>query len=292
MGTLDRRPTNAEQGHRAQVYAHKETMATLARRSIVRADLAAHDQTRKVDPRPPRFSSGNTKGRHVTPRPRSSVASFAAVAAEGEFDTVSRLETFESARELVRSITGAVEAGADGEDTTQRVADVLQAWTNQGGVLPSEFVQASHGPSYGRRALHVDKDGKFGIIVMTWSPGQETAIHDHDDMWCVECVYKGRVKISAFDCVPHAGDLFHLYPEQQSFGDVGNAGQLIPPKDVHKISNASEDVAVTIHVYGGHMEKCQIFSPVDQGKEEGSLFKRESKSLYFTSDKPWSEMCG
>ena len=123
-------------------------MATLARRSIVRADLAARGQTRKVDPRPPRFSSGK-KGRHVTPRPRSSVASFAAVAAEGEFDTMSRLETFESARELVRSIAGAVEAGADGEDTTQRVADVLQAWTNQGGVLPSEFVQASHGPSYG-----------------------------------------------------------------------------------------------------------------------------------------------
>lgn len=204
-----------------------------------------------------------------------------------------RLHSFKSARELIRQIENAVALSDqhDQETITYLVSQVLSKWVINGGVLPQEFTAGAE-RGYGRRALHTDKLGRFGIICMTWSPGQETAIHDHDDMWCVECVYKGRVKISAFDCVPHAGDLFHLYPEQQSFGDVGTAGQLIPPKDVHKISNASEDVAVTIHTYGGHMEKCQIFSPVDQGKEEGSLFKRESKSLYFTSDKPWSEMCG
>ena len=58
----------------------------------------------------------------------------------------------------------------------------------------------------------------------------------------------------------------------------------------------SDDVACTIHVYGGYMEKCQVFSPVAQGTNdgdgsEGGLYRRESKSLFFTP-KPWSNMCG
>jgi len=217
-----------------------------------------------------------------------------------------RLQSFSSARKLIRAIdqgiaraeatAGVASSDASRQATTSAVSSVLTAWVEDGGTLPEEFTLPSGGPGYGRRALHVDKLGRYGIIVMTWAPGQSTAIHDHDDMWCVECVYAGRIKVSAFDVRPSQAGLFHLTPEVASFGNVGSAGQLIPPKDVHMISNASDDVACTIHVYGGYMEKCQVFSPVAQGTNdgdgsEGGLYRRESKSLFFTP-KPWSNMCG
>jgi len=190
---------------------------------------------------------------------------------------------------------------------TAAVSEALTAWVKSSGVLPNEFIQKSK-KGYGRRALHVDKHGRYGIIIMSWAPGQATAIHDHDNMWCVECVYKGRVAIQAFDAVkqksiPHhrtdgGANLYYLYPEEEALSNVGNAGQLIPPKDVHMISNAAPggEVAVTIHVYGGHMEKCQIFTPVDVEEAEaeadspGRLYKRESKSLYFTREKDMHEV--
>ncbi len=63
------------------------------------------------------------------------------------------------------------------------------------------------------------------------------------------------------------------------------------------ISNAAPggEVAVTIHVYGGHMEKCQIFTPVavaggEAGPGAGRLHRRESKSLYFTRESDMAEV--
>ena len=129
---------------------------------------------------------------------------------------------------------------------------------------------------------------------MTWSPGQETAIHDHDDMWCVECVYSGTIEITPYDvsACKRGSNLFQLTPAAQSFGVVGQAGQLIPPKDVHKISNAScEHTACTIHVYGGHMEKCGVFTPLFE-KKETDLYRKEKKTLYFTRCPNWCENCG
>ena len=46
---------------------------------------------------------------------------------------------------------------------------------------------------YGRRLLHRDPRGRYTVVVMTWGPGQGTPIHDHANLWCVECVYRGNV---------------------------------------------------------------------------------------------------
>lgn len=225
------------------------------------------------------------------PRARRSVAARANSATLGE--------RFTSARELVQSISRTIDESVvsenDGSPPVSGVADCLTTWVEQGGVLPEEFLRPSK-EGYGRRALHVDKDGKFGIIIMTWSPGQSTSIHDHDDMWCVECVYSGRIRVLAYDVdkVAEADDLYLLTPAERGEAGVGEAGMLIPPKDIHELSNALEEsLSCTIHVYGGHMEQCQVFTPVsdhdqDPKKTRGGLFRKESRSLYFTRCPDWT----
>lgn len=198
---------------------------------------------------------------------------------------------FRSANELVRSIANTIDACESKTDVVSGVADCLTQWVEAGGVLPEEFVMPSSDAGYGRRALHVDQDGQFGIIVMTWSPGQKTAIHDHDDMWCVECVYSGRISVLAYDVekVAEADGLFRLTPAERGEAGRGEAGMLIPPKDIHELSNALDSsLSCTIHVYGGHMEQCQVFTPVPWMDEGGQIYRKESRSLYFTRCPDWT----
>ena len=50
---------------------------------------------------------------------------------------------------------------------------------------------------------------------------------------------------------------------------VGSAGNLIPPTDVHVLANAlPEGTSVTLHVYGGSLDRCRIFVPRAEGVYE------------------------
>jgi oxalate decarboxylase/phosphoglucose isomerase-like protein (cupin superfamily) len=40
---------------------------------------------------------------------------------------------------------------------------------------------------------------------------------------------------------------------------------LIPPFEYHVLENAGDTPAVTLHVYGGEMDHCHIFEPVENG---------------------------
>ena len=47
---------------------------------------------------------------------------------------------------------------------------------------------------------------------------------------------------------------------------AGSAGALIPPFEHHVLANARPDRAsLTLHVYGGEMDHCDIFEPVERG---------------------------
>src|SRR5262245_25599936 len=54
---------------------------------------------------------------------------------------------------------------------------------------------------YARRLLHRDPAGRYTAVIMVWDHGQGTPLHDHAGMWCVECVYRGRIRVTSFDLV-------------------------------------------------------------------------------------------
>ena len=67
---------------------------------------------------------------------------------------------------------------------------------------------------------------------MIWGSGQGTPIHDHDDKWCVECVYQGSIKVVSYDLIGAADDeIVSFRKEQEVAAGRGEAGSLIPPFD-------------------------------------------------------------
>ncbi len=137
------------------------------------------------------------------------------------------------------------------------------------------FLQPAEG-RYARRLFHRDPDGRYSVLIMVWDKGQGTSLHDHAGMWCVECVYRGRISVVSYSKDSEEGDLFEFTRETEIFAGPGEAGALIPPYEYHTIANAGDTPATTIHVYGGDMTWCDIFEP------EGGKYRLHRRELSFT----------
>lgn len=137
--------------------------------------------------------------------------------------------------------------------------------------IPEEYLRPAPG-KYARRLLHLDPQHRYSLLVMVWDKDQGTSLHDHAGMWCVECVYRGRIKVTSFSCTGIKEGLHQFHPELEVYAGPGEAGALIPPFDHHIIVNPDEKPAVTLHVYGGEMNWCDAFEPADGGYR---MIKRE-----------------
>jgi predicted metal-dependent enzyme (double-stranded beta helix superfamily) len=178
---------------------------------------------------------------------------------------------FSGYQELVGRLDRAVDAGTT-EAITARVKADLEDLLGRGALaLPDRFRQ-TRPDTYARRLVHRDAAGRYTAIVMTWGPGQGTAVHDHGGLWCVEGVVEGQIAVTHYDVTPAGGGTFEVARQNTIVAGIGTAGRLIPPTDHHVLANALPDTAsLTLHVYGGDLAQCRIFTPDDQGRYVESL---------------------
>lgn len=177
--------------------------------------------------------------------------------------------------ELIRLLDEAVK-NMEMKGCCLAVKDALEHVVNSG----KEFVDDVHmrpcAEKYARHLLHLDPEGRYSVMAMVWSSGQGTALHDHAGMWCVECVYRGKIDVTSYSCDKQEGNRYWFTKEQNIVAGVGEAGALIPPFDHHTIANPYEEPAVTIHVYGGEMTYSDVFVP------DGDSYLMERRQLSYT----------
>ena len=147
----------------------------------------------------------------------------------------------------------------------------------QGGALavPDSFRSPIEG-TYARRLLHRDPEGQYTMVVMTWGPGQKTALHDHAGIWCVECVVDGRMEVAQFDLRAEHDGRYEFAERSRVVAGRGSAGCLIPPFEYHTLGNAAATPSITLHVYGGEMDHCHVFEPEADGS-----YRRVRKELAY-----------
>jgi 3-mercaptopropionate dioxygenase len=141
--------------------------------------------------------------------------------------------------------------------------------------LPDRF-KAPRSDTYARRLLHRDPRGRYTIVVMTWGPGQKTALHDHAGIWCVECVMDGKMEVAQYDLASERDGAFRFEERTRVMAGRGSAGCLIPPFEYHTLGNAAESASITLHVYGGEMDHCNVFEPAPDGS-----YRRMRKELSY-----------
>jgi len=159
---------------------------------------------------------------------------------------------------------------------TEQVKRALQESLRCGALeLPERFHEA-RSDTYARRLLHRDPEGRYTMVVMTWGPGQRTALHDHAGIWCVECVVDGHMEVAQYDLLDEHDGTFRFAERSRVDAGRGSAGCLIPPFEYHTLANVSDASSVTLHVYGGEMDHCHVFEP-----QAGGTWKRVRKDLAY-----------
>ncbi len=166
---------------------------------------------------------------------------------------------------LVRLLDRSVRSDTD-EEKTQRLKTVLSEFLRDGSFrLPDRFYRPS-AESYARRLLHRSEALGYTAVVMTWGPDQGTELHDHAGMWCVESVLAGEVEVTRYDLRECRDDLYRFERVEQLRAGVGACGSLIPPYEYHVLRNAlAEGSSLTLHVYGGEMNHCNIYRSMRNG---------------------------
>jgi predicted metal-dependent enzyme (double-stranded beta helix superfamily) len=142
--------------------------------------------------------------------------------------------------ELVAGIRAAVAVHTDWSGTARLVADQLRRHLPDPDVLTAEQ-RLGDADGYRSHTLHVEPDGAFSIIALVWRPGQLTRIHDHVT-WCAFGVIQGVEHEDLYDA--------DLNLVGQSDNHVGEVSGFAPPGDIHRVHNASDTTAISIHVYG------------------------------------------
>jgi predicted metal-dependent enzyme (double-stranded beta helix superfamily) len=98
---------------------------------------------------------------------------------------------------------------------------------------------------YMRHVLYVDPDDDFVITAITWLPGQQSAVHGHY-VWCAYGVVDGELAEERFRA---PGALLEPTGTKTiragELADIDLGGPLY-----HRVSNRSQQLLVTLHVYG------------------------------------------
>ena len=147
--------------------------------------------------------------------------------------------------ELVTAVRAVVNEHADWRQTARLVADALARRLPSSDILTAE--QRTGDPeSYRSHLLYSEPDGAFSIVALVWRPGQVTAIHDHVT-WCVFGVIQGVEHEELFVLDEERGRLVEAGTNTNRAGEVSG---FAPPGDIHRVRNAGDHTAISIHIYG------------------------------------------
>lgn len=151
-------------------------------------------------------------------------------------------------RRFVRGLTELVDSTADEAVVLDRGGQLLRELVSRDGWLPDSYATA-RSDRYAQYLLHCDPLERFSMVSFVWGPGQRTPIHNHT-VWGLVGQLRGSEQADEYELregLPAAtGTSAVMTP-----GDVDAVSPTIG--DWHRVTNTSDDVSISIHVYGGNV---------------------------------------
>jgi len=146
---------------------------------------------------------------------------------------------------LVGDLDHAVRSAAPGTERVDAVGHALAPHLGDPRLLsPDQCVgDPDH---YRQHVLHVADDGAFSLVALVWLPGQTTAIHDHVS-WCVVGVHTGEEHETRYRLVDEGR---RLAVDGTDVARPGSVAGLLPPGDIHRVTNTAPTTSISLHVYG------------------------------------------
>jgi predicted metal-dependent enzyme (double-stranded beta helix superfamily) len=146
---------------------------------------------------------------------------------------------------LAAAVREAVGKRVSWATTAELVASALELHLPSPDLLTAEQ-RVGDPDAYKSEVLYAEPDGSFSIVALVWRPGQVTPIHDHVT-WCVFGVIQGIEYEELFELDDEHKRLVEAGHHVNRTGDVSG---FAPPGDIHRVRNAGDITAISIHIYG------------------------------------------
>ena len=155
------------------------------------------------------------------------------------------MENIGRLREFVLGMTQLVgRHGADEPRMLDEGEKLLKALISKDDWLPDEYAAPSP-ESYRQYLLYCDPLERFSVVSFVWMPGHRTPIHNHT-VWGLVGVMRGQECCEEFDSSIKKTKIHYSNP-----GEVDRVSPSIG--DIHVVSNAGTETALSIHVYGANI---------------------------------------
>lgn len=149
---------------------------------------------------------------------------------------------------LVDALDRAVRPRRAQESTVGAVAAAVAPFLGRPDLLAPEQ-RVGDPAGYRQHLLHVPDDGRYSLVAVVWLPGQTTPVHDHV-AWCVVGVHEGEERETRYRT---AGQ--HLVELDRVVSPQGSVAALVPPGDIHRVTNDGDRPSVSLHVYGADLRQ-------------------------------------
>ena len=151
-------------------------------------------------------------------------------------------------RHFVRGLTDVVDTTSDEGAVLARGRELLTELVSDDGWLPDTYA-AARSDRYAQYLLHCDPLERFSMVSFVWGPGQRTPIHNHT-VWGLVGQLRGSEQAEEYEVregIPvSTGRTAVMTP-----GAVDAVSPTIG--DWHRVTNTSDGVSISIHVYGGNV---------------------------------------
>ncbi|MFV3405327.1 MULTISPECIES: cysteine dioxygenase family protein [Pseudomonas] len=168
-------------------------------------------------------------------------------------------------RHFIESLAGLLDQQPDEATLLDRGQGLLASLVAHDDWLAEELAQPD-AQRYQQYLLHCDSRQRFSVVSFVWGPGQRTPIHDHR-VWGLIGMLRGAEYSQGFSrdaagALQPSGAPLRLAPGQV---------EAVSPRigDIHQVSNAfSDQVSISIHVYGGNIGAVKRAVYAEDGSEK------------------------
>lgn len=163
--------------------------------------------------------------------------------------------------DLLNSITHSL--GTTPKPVLPHLHNLLRAYSSN----PEHWAKYAHrnpAKQYTRN-LVCELPGIFNLLILVWTPGQASPIHDHADSHCLMKILKGQLQESRFAIPKNPGNEGPLTETSRLNFGVDKVAYIADNLGLHEISNPHPtEYAVSLHLYtppNAAMRGCNIFDP-------------------------------
>lgn len=162
--------------------------------------------------------------------------------------------------DFIRDLTRLVDREPDGRALIDGTRQLMEPLVETAGLIGTALERRGD-RGYSRNLLYHDPHDRFVVLALFWEPGHVTPIHDHGT-WGAMAVYKNELEVINYKRVddrsrPDYARLRHACTLRERRGSV--SWVLPPEEEIHAIANPTDRTALSLHVYGRDIRRCNIY---------------------------------